>query len=319
MKARLIMFMALLVAALSVIFAANRVTVMQAPARPPAHASLTPSLASYLGVYEKGSPPSLVAVQDFGVAAGRKPNVVEEFSGWAEPFNVAFATSAYGDAITPLVQIDPTDASVSAIAAGGYDDYLRAYADSVRAFGHAVIIGFGQEMNAPWYPWGYGHVSASTFVSAWQHLVTLFRQQGAGNVTWLWTIEADGSGTGPIASWWPGPQYVTWVGIDGFYYRPSDTFDGVFGRTINQARLITNKPVLLSETAVGPAAGQLARIQDLFRGMDEYRTLGLVWFDVNQDQGTYHQDWRIEDSQAAEYSFRLGVREDLAPVGPGSG
>jgi hypothetical protein len=319
MKPRLIMLMALLVAALSVIFAANRVTVIKAPARPPAHASLTPSLASYLGVYEKGSPPSLTAVQDFGVAAGRKPNVVEEFTGWAAPFNAAFATSAYDDAITPLVQIDPTDASVGAIAAGGYDDYLRTYADSVRAFGHAVIIGFGQEMNAPWYPWGYGHLPASTFVAAWQHLVTVFRQQGAGNVTWLWTIEADGPGTGPIASWWPGPQYVTWVGIDGFYYRPSDTFDGVFGRTINQARRMTSKPVLLSETAVGPAAGQLARIQDLFRGMQQYRTLGLVWFDVNQNQGTYHQDWRIEDSQAAEYSFRLGVREDLAPVGPGSG
>ena len=34
---------------------------------------------------------------------------------------------------SPIVQMDPTDASVSKIAAGDYDSYLRSYADSVRA------------------------------------------------------------------------------------------------------------------------------------------------------------------------------------------
>ena len=85
----------------------------------------------------------------------------------------------------------PTYASVPAIAAGAYDGYLRSYADSVRDFGHPVVIGFGHEMNAPWYSWGYGHVRPSTFVAAWRHIVTLFRGQGADNVTWLWTINAD--------------------------------------------------------------------------------------------------------------------------------
>ena len=50
--------------------------------------------------------------------------------------------------------IDPTFASVKAIADGNYDDYLKSYAASVRKYGHAVVIGFGHEMNAPWYPWG---------------------------------------------------------------------------------------------------------------------------------------------------------------------
>ena len=54
------------------------------------------------------------------------------------------------------MQIDPTFASVSGIAAGDYDGYLRQYADSVADFGHPVVIGFGHEMNATWYSWGYG-------------------------------------------------------------------------------------------------------------------------------------------------------------------
>ena len=48
--------------------------------------------------------------------------------------------------------------------------------------------------------------------------------------------------TGPIASWWPGAQYVTWVGIDGYYFRSSDTFSSVFGRTIKQVRKFTASP-----------------------------------------------------------------------------
>jgi hypothetical protein len=106
-------------------------------------------------------------------------------------------------------------------------------------------------------PWGYGRVPPSTFVAAWRHIVSIFRALSADNVTWLWTINADQTGTGPVASWWPGANYVTWVGIDGYYYLPSDTFARVFGHTIDQVREFTSKPVLLSGTAVAPGTGSL--------------------------------------------------------------
>ena len=195
-------------------------------------------------------------------------------------------------------------ASVPKIAAGGYDSYLRSFAASVREFGRPVVIGFGHEMNAYWYSWGYGHLPAATFVAAWRHIVTLFRHQGTSNVTWLWTLQADESGTGPIASWWPGEKYVTWVGIDGYYYRPSETFFSIFGKTIAEVRALTGLPILLSEVAVGPQAGQAQKIPDLFAGMRHYGTLGLVWFDIAQNSGVYHQDWHIEDNPSAETAFR---------------
>jgi mannan endo-1,4-beta-mannosidase len=162
-------------------------------------------------------------------------------------------------------------------------------------------------MNAPWYPWGFGHVPPSTFIAAWRHIVTLFRTQGADNVTWLWTVNQDRSDTGPVADWWPGASYVTWVGIDGYYFRPTDTFASVFGRTIDQVRIFSDKPILLSETSVSPAAGQLAKIANLFAGIRNYRTLGLVWFDIAQHGSPLHQDWRIEGDAAAEAAFRLGI------------
>jgi mannan endo-1,4-beta-mannosidase len=304
MRSRLVALVAVAMAAVAVIFTGARF--VSAPSHPPAaHARLPASPASYLGVYEAGAPPAYRPVADFARAAGRQPNLVGYFSGWAEPFALSYAKSLHSRGVIPYVQIDPTFASVAGIAAGSYDAYLRSYAESVRSFGHGVVIGFGHEMNAPWYSWGYGHVPAATFVAAWRHIVTLFRGQGADNVTWLWTINADQKNTGPVASWWPGANYVSWVGIDGFYFRSSDSFASVFGETIRQVRAVTSKPVLLAETAVGPDAGQFAKIGNLFDGMQKYQALGLVWFDIKQRHGVFHQDWRVEDSQVAEVAFKL--------------
>jgi hypothetical protein len=317
MTSRLVTILAIALAVASLAGASLRLTGSSASPPPAAHASLPPSLASYLGVFELGAPPAYDAVADFAAAAGREPNLLGFYSGWTEPFDTSFAQTLHRHGVIPFLQIDPTDASIAAIADGTYDDYLRTYADSVRGFDHNVVIGFGHEMNAPWYSWGYRHVTPATFVAAWRHIVTLFRDDGADNVTWVWTVQADEPGTRPIASWWPGAQYVTWVGIDGYYYRPTDTFGSVFGQTIDQVKAFTSKPVLLSETAVGPRAGQIVKILNLFQGMVAYKTLGLVWFDVAQHGGIDRQDWRIEDSPQAEISFRLGVASELAPSAPG--
>lgn len=271
------------------------------------HRSLASAPASYLGVYEHGPPTTYQPVANFTEAVGRQPNLVGYYSGWGESFKVSFAETVHQHGAATIVQMEPTWASVSSIAAGDYDSYLRSFAGSVRKFGHPVVIGFGHEMNAYWYPWAYGHAAPSKFVAAWRHIVTLFRAQGADNVTWLWTIQADEAGTGPIASWWPGAQYVTWIGVDGYYYRSSDTFVSIFGETIAQVRMFTAKPVLVSETAVGQDGDQPAKISNLFAGISQYGTLGLVWFDIPQHNGIYHQDWHVENSRAAQAAFSRGA------------
>jgi len=306
MRPRVGMVLTLAISAVAVGFSGARFTYL--PSTPlVVHARLPPTSTSYLGVFEAGAPPGYRPVAEFAQMLNRQPNLVGYYCGWGELFARSFAEMVRGHGAVTILQMDPPYAGLSAITSGDYDGYLRSYADSVRDFGQPVVIGFGHEMNATWYSWGYGHVPASTFVAAWRHIVQLFRGQGADNVTWLWTLQADEPGTGPIGSWWPGAQYVTWIGIDGYYYRPSDTFASVFGRTIGQVRALTHKPVLLSEIAVGPRAGQPAKIGNLFAGMRRYQLLGLVWFDVTQDQGRYHQDWRIEDSQAAQAALRLGA------------
>jgi hypothetical protein len=305
MRPRLLVLVAVVIAAVALILAVSRLAVSSG--RGSVSATLPIRQASYLGVYEKGPPGTYQPVAAFTAMAGKQPNLVGYYGGWGEAFKTSFAQTVRDHGAVTLLQWDPTGAPVAKIAAGGYDGYLRSFATSVRDFGGPVVIGFGHEMNAYWYSWGYGHTKPATFVAAWRHIVTIFRQQGADNVTWLWTLQADEPGTGPVASWWPGADYVTWVGIDGYYYQPYENFAGIFEQTLGEVRMFTGLPVLLSESGVGPQAGQAAKITDLFGGMRQYGMLGLVYFDIAQHQGTYHQDWRLEDDPAAGAAFRRGA------------
>jgi mannan endo-1,4-beta-mannosidase len=263
-----------------------------------------------LGVYVPGLPQSYAGVRAFTATTGVKPGVVVYYSGWLEPFQAQFAAVAAEHDATPLVHIDPTGVSLTAIASGRYDSYLRSYASAVKAFGGSVIISFAPEMNGYWYSWAYRHSSPAAFVAAWRHIVTVFRQQNAGNVTWLWTVNVIDfkRGIPSPARWWPGSSYVTWVGIDGYYLKPSWTFASLFGPTIKAVRGLTLAPILISETAVAPAAGKPSKIADLFAGVHKYGLLGFIWFDVNKSD----QDWRISGPAAAA-AFRRNAHAYLGP------
>jgi hypothetical protein len=260
----------------------------------------------YLGVYLPSMPSSSTGLASFGAQTGKAPNVAVYYSGWQEPFQSKFARQLAARKVTPLVQIDPTGISLSAITHGQYNNYLAAYAQSVRSFGHPVIISFGHEMNGNWYSWGNGRTSAADFVAAWRHIVKVFRSWGAYNVTWLWTVNSLAGGPGQAASpqaWWPGASYVTWVGIDGYYYYPDESFSTLFGTTVSAVRGFTSDPVLITETGADPASGQAATIPRLFAGARSAGLLGVVYFDAKG-----YRDWRLTGHTAALSAFGKSAR-----------
>jgi mannan endo-1,4-beta-mannosidase len=259
---------------------------------------------SELGIFEPGVPESYTPVTDFSSVSGVRPNLDVYYSGWYEPFHAQFAADAARHGAVTLVQIDPTGIDLAAIATGTYDSYLRSYAVAIRSSGRRVILSFGHEMNASWYSWGFTHTPPAAFVAAWRHIVTLFQAAGASNVIWLWTVNVTNGPThiAAIAPWWPGDAYVTWVGLDGYYYGLSQMFDSLFGPTITAARALTSDPVLIAETGAAPAAGKPAKIADLFAGVHAYGLLGFVWFDA-----VTQRDWRISGDPAAVAAFRTGA------------
>jgi Glycosyl hydrolase family 26 len=281
-----------------------------APDAAPPPDTLPHTPGTYLGVYAKQVPGSYAEVTAFADATGVTPDVVMYFSSWFTPFRATFAATALRHGAVPLVQIEPRHAglhiSLAAIAAGKYDAYLSAYASQVHTFGHPVILSFGHEMNGNWYPWGHTHASPAAFVAAWRHIVTIFRELGAKNVTWLWTVNIIDLRHNRIPSpapWWPGSAYVNWVGIDGYYFKANYDFAPLFGPTIANVRGFTGDPILISETGAAASVGQPAKITNLFAGIHDYGLLGFVWFDSSATA-----DFRINKNPAALAAFRQGAK-----------
>jgi len=96
---------------------------------------------------------------------------------------------------------------------------------------------------------------------------------------------------------------VTWVGIDGYYLKPSWQFAPLFGPTISAVRTLTADPILIAETGAVPAAGQPSKIRDLFAGIRSYGLLGFVWFDSTNSIG---QPFSISSTAAID-AFRKGA------------
>ena len=83
----------------------------------------------------------------------------------------------------------------------------------------------------------------------------------------------------------------------------------MFGPTIGAVRALTGDPILIAETGAMPAAGQPAKIADLFAGIRSYGLLGFVWFDTTNYQGL---DFGI-NSPAAIAAFRKGASTYTRP------
>ncbi len=260
-----------------------------------------PQNSSRIGFFAR-TPQALTVVEQ---VTGVQPAWTLEYPQFGTPFPAAAACQSSESGATPILQLDPYHTNLARIAAGDYDAYLRTFALAVKTFKAPVIMSFGHEMNGDWYSWGWKHTPPATFVAAWQRIVTVFRQEGATNVTWMWTVNIDRPAS-PVAqnpaAWWPGSQYVGMVGIDGYFRYPGDTWYAVFYNTIAQVRAVTNLPLLLSETAVIPNASSGSQTTQLFQGVEENSMLGFVWFNANSGG-----DWQLQDDPAALAAFKAAL------------
>lgn len=264
----------------------------------------------YIGVFEPDEQGSYKTVSEFGTQTGHQPQILLYYSNWNQPFATTFADTVHKAHATPMVDLLPQGdgASMGNIAQGKWDVYLRSYAEQVKQFGYSVIIDLAPEMNGNWYSWGVGRTSPAQFIDGWQHVVNVFRAAGADNVSWLWAVAPTTPTQPDVSKWWPGNDYVTWAGVDGYFYQSSDTFDSVFGTALSEVRALTNKPVFIPETAAGPGPQQANQIRGLFRGIEQNGLAGLVWFDQRQSGDRHHLDWRLEGDKKGIAAFKWGVQ-----------
>jgi DUF971 family protein len=272
------------------------------------------------------SKPSPILLSQFCTATKVSPNIVEmyvKFSKLGSAFNPQLMSRLTQKGALPLIQINPRKIKLATIVAGKWNRELHAFASAVRKFNHEVAISFGHEMDGGWYSWGYLRKDSTPeiFIKAWRHIHHVFAEEHATKVKWVWTIDrivrrATGprrKQVAPARRWWPGPNYVNWIGIDGYFRKPGDSFGKLFNAQLASVREFTRRPVLITETAVPNTrkpAIKTAQIHELFKrttasgDASASRMLGFIWFDIKAKE-----DWPIDNDRIAREAFHTDASE----------
>ncbi|HYF71306.1 MAG TPA: glycosyl hydrolase, partial [Nocardioides sp.] len=174
-------------------------------------------------------PGTTAPLEALAAQLGRRPDRVTWYVAWSSgsgfPSADAARVAAFG--ATPVITWEPwnpangTNQPVYAlkrIASGAHDAYVRTWAQQARAYAGPVVLRFAHEMNGNWYPWAasVNKNTAGSYVAAWRHVVDVFREQGATNVSWQWSPNVPYAGATGLGLLYPGDAYVDSVALDGY-------------------------------------------------------------------------------------------------------
>jgi hypothetical protein len=212
---------------------------------------------------------------------------------------------------------------------GKYDDYIDRFAKDARDFNEEILIRFLHEFNGNWYVWsgnknGQSNGGPEKVVAVWKYVVDRFKAQGADNVKWLWvphgpSTDLKTEAWNQVANYWPGDDYVDWIGLDGYNFYPQDPwggkrplrdFDNCFRDLYDDCAKLGNQPMMIAEFGTGEFQyedfDKAAWITDAFHKIkSEYPRIKIfTWFNINKEL-----DWRVNSSPEALDAFREAMQD----------
>jgi beta-mannanase len=264
------------------------------------------------------------ALDAFAARSGVMPKIAMYYQDWNEGWSTALINPRFVNPIVargaiPMITwepnldsgdpIDQPEYSPARIAAGAFDPYVRRAAREAAAYGQPILLRFAQEMNGAWYSWGA--IPGNTpeeYIAMWRHVVSIFREEGADNVRWVWSPNVYGAGgVEPFQAYYPGNEWVDYASLDGYNWsglKPSGwrSLAEVFESSYQAMTELTGKPLMISETATPEEGGDKAAwIREILTVLPTRmpRVRALIWFDRVKET-----DWRIDSSPASDLAFR---------------
>jgi hypothetical protein len=276
---------------------------------------------TYLGAWvgERVNQPGNVS--QFESAIGKGLAIAHRYSDnppyHGRQFDSDWATSARAAGSIPMLSWQPGfgqgTSSLTSVAAGDRDDYLTAWADQFKGWGHPIFLRMMWEQNGPWFAWkAYQEPQIADFVQAWRHIVDLFRARGVSNVTFVWSPHVSGAGGSEVMASYPGDDYVDWVALDGYPFRGGrGDFTETFGPDYDILVEMVPKPIMIAETSLeswsdDQKATWITEI--LSRQLPQRFPMvkALVWFDEKNTDGIDYSILQDEGPRSQE-AFRQAV------------
>lgn len=301
-----------------------------------------PEEGAYVGVFRPPAPFLMDRLDAYTEVSDKHPAILMWFQPWAENGSSQFDTAAVVATLRrgsiPLITWEPWDPGadphlvpdpskqpefqLSRIVDGEFDGYMRDWARAIANVGGPVMLRPMHEMNGDWYPWG-GTVNGNKpeeFVLAWHRMHDIFEQEGATNVTWVWSINRtshpDIAENRPPA-YYPGDDYVDWTSISGFNWGDTRrwqrwlTFRQLYAEPLGYLRSV-GKPIVISEFGSVETPGDKAEwVEDAYRRMEDQDLIGaVVYYDKGESGLKGEQDWNIDSSPESFEAYQAAVARD---------
>jgi hypothetical protein len=266
------------------------------------------------------TPDGIDGFLEYTQLVGKKPALaLMGYQPMDSPFDAA-QMNAYTDRnMVPMLSVNnPPGLYNRQIAQGAVDSALHAYAKAARTWGKPLFWRIGWEMNGNWYlQHSVGKYNTSQdYIDMWRHIVTIFRQEGANNVKFVYSPNTlCANACIDFGLMYPGDAYVDWVALDGYNwgnFRPEsfwESFTDVFGKSYaRMLQIAPGKPMMIAETASGEQGGDKAAwITSAF--ITEIPThfpllRAIIWFNFNKES---EPDWRVNSSNATLQAYKKGV------------
>ena len=174
---------------------------------------------AYIGLYKVLS--EELEFGGIGLNAEGSPIALE--GSWGSGPVSAYKTATEFDtdhlAIGLFIANNEEPGALATLVEGKHDDKIRQLTKLFSYVRGNVFLRIGYEFDGAW---NSGYEDADTYKAAWRRIVDIIRAEGADNVVFVWQ-----SGAAPIddaiekkhediSDWYPGDNYVDWVGLSWF-------------------------------------------------------------------------------------------------------
>ena len=189
---------------------------------------------------------------------------------------------------------------------GEHDALIRRQAEAIRRLHRPVLLRMRWEMDRPnlratmW--------SAADYIAAWKYVRTIFRQERAKNVSWVWCPTAEGFIRGEAGAFYPGDDQVDWTCVDvyaGETFAPIGELMGPF----LQWAAPRPKPIIIGEFGVAKAwgpAGRAAWLRDAERTFKANPQIKAVaYFESDPVGNGPTKQFQLRGDKQAFRAFRL--------------
>lgn len=192
---------------------------------------------------------------------------------------------------------------------GQYDSNIRSFANWVKGQDRPVFIRIGYEFEGPW-----NNYEPTAFKNAWRYIVHIFDEEEVSNAAYVW--QSAGLNYNNISSWYPGDEYVNWMGYS--------QFDGQnMGQSIKSFAVQKDKPIMIAEAApkvvlsTGNAQSHWDNwFEPLFNEIYQNdRIKAFAYINANWDvqsmwQGQGWGDSRIEANSLIQANWQLEIAKE---------